>query len=60
MLVRILVDGESPDIGLLIKGAERIICPESLAKILIKRGIAEEVRPKEIIKSKKEKEESHG
>ena len=44
MLVRILVDGESPDIGMLIKGAERIICPEALAILLVKRGLAEEIK----------------
>lgn len=60
MLVRILVDGESPDVGPLVKGAERIICPEALARIFIARGIAEEIKPKEAIKPKKEKEANHG
>ena len=51
MLVRILIDGESPDIGPLIKGAERIICPESLAMLLIKGGIAEEIKPSASLKT---------
>ena len=45
MLVRILIDDESPDIGQLVKGAERIICPDALARLLIKRGVAEEIKP---------------
>ena len=54
MLVRILVDGESPEVGPLVKGAERIICPEALARGLIARGIAEEIKIKEAVKPKKE------
>lgn len=60
MLVKILIDGESPEVGPLIKGAERIISPEALAQIFIKRGIAEEIKPKEAVKNKKDKEASHG
>ena len=60
MLVRILVDGESPEVGPLVKDAVRIICPEALARIFISRGIAEEIKPKEAIKPKKEKEANHG
>ena len=56
MLVKILVDGESPDIGQLVKGAERIICPDALARLLIARGAAEEIKPKTAEKKKEVKD----
>ena len=61
MLVRIFIDGESPEVGLLVKGAERIICPEALARMFITRGVAEEIKPKEAVKPKEKKEvNNHG
>lgn len=49
MLIKFFEDGDSPDIGVFLKDYKRIV-PESLGRIFIERGLAEEIKPKKEMK----------
>lgn len=49
MLVKFLIDGESPGLGVIKKDDKRIVS-DSIGRIFIERGLAEEIKPKKEMK----------
>ena len=45
MRIRMLCDGDAPDLGPFEAGDERLV-PEAIGSIYIRRGMAEEIRPR--------------